>query len=358
MEQKSRRTFIGYGARAMAAAVTAGALLPGVRGKGGTSRQTSTLSEGNKTMEVPFEIVSSANPPWKSVRVLDSERMPWEPLPSQPEIEDQSTGIVREMKTLFENKETGDHLLIIQAPPGAPGGTTHYHTFHEWAYRLMGDFTNNEYTSPDQRKGILMQFREGWFLDRPAYSLHGGEKGRKESQIGQQVLIMEEGGGNIGVIPGETWYSEEYKKVKKWNVPRLIDTIGMLPWEPIESVPGLHIKRLADDQTRGFRVIMWWLQAGRESSQLSRWGRPFYYKQAYQFNFVLTGDLKIQAYREPGQKAEQITLGKYFYLERPPMSIFGLADHMVTERGCVWLETTYAKGTSVSETPIEEPNYV
>jgi hypothetical protein len=40
------------------------------------------------------------------------------------------------------------------------------------------------------------------------------------------------------------------------------------------------------------------------------------------------------------------------------MSIFGLADGVVSERGCVWLEATYARGTSISNAPIEAPNYV
>jgi hypothetical protein len=67
--------------------------------------------------------------------------------------------------------------------------------------------------------------------------------------------------------------------------------------------------------------------------------------------------MNIQTYKAPSEKGEKITLTKYFYVERAPMSIFGLADGVVSERGCVWLETTYARGTSISNTPIEAPNY-
>ncbi len=75
-------------------------------------------------------------------------------------------------------KDTGDHLVIIWVPIGAPGGRNHYHTFHEWVYWLTGDFVNNEYTSPLQRIGDFQQFRKGVFLDRPAFSL--GEHVRRD----------------------------------------------------------------------------------------------------------------------------------------------------------------------------------
>ena len=87
--------------------------------------------------------------------------------------------------------------------------------------------------------------------------------------------------------------------------------------------------------------------------------RPYYYKDALEMNFVLEGDLRIQTYEAPGDKAEAITLGKYFYCERGPMSIFGLADDgVVSERGCVWLQVTYAKGDVIPNIPIEDKTLV
>lgn len=40
------------------------------------------------------------------------------------------------------------------------------------------------------------------------------------------------------------------------------------------------------------------------------------------------------------------------------MSILGLSDGVVSERGGFWLEVTYAKGTSIPNLPIEAPCYV
>lgn len=187
---------------------------------------------------------------------------------------------------LFEDKVTNDRLRIIDVPTGGPGKHIHYYLFHEWTYWLTGDFTNNEYTHPDQRAGPFMQYKEGYFLDRPPYSLHGGEKDRLDSQAGG--------------------YNVECKQVKQWAVPRIIDTLGSMPWEPEGAVSGLRVKRLVDDQVRGFRAILRWLPGGWNSAQSPSFARPYYFKQAYQFNFVLHGEINVQTYRAPGEKSERI----------------------------------------------------
>ncbi len=38
--------------------------------------------------------------------------------------------------------------------------------------------------------------------------------------------------------------------------------------------------------------------------------------------------------------------------------VFGMADGVESDEGCVWLEVTYAKGTSILDVPIEDPTYV
>jgi hypothetical protein len=80
------------------------------------------------------------------------------------------------------------------------------------------------------------------------------------------------------------------------------------------------------------------------------------------FNFVINGDLKIQAYSDSKQPAETYTVRQNYLVERPPMSVFGLVEENATEGGVVWLEVTYAKETSWTSddeaTPIEQPNYL
>ena len=301
----------------------------------------------------PHTVFTSATAPYAPVKIIDTENMPWPP---------PTNSLGWNAKRLYGTDDrSSSHLTIIRVPIGGPGGTNHYHDFHEWAYWLTGDFVNNEYTSPYQRLGDFQQFREGVFLDRPAYSLHGGEPDRLDSQVGGTCLIMEEGGTSESVIPGNPGYGEEFKKVKQWSVPRIIDTLSEMPWEADAQYPsreGLLVKRLVDDQVRGFRATLWRLQAGWKSSQAAEFARAHYYKQAHQFNYVLNGDMRIQTYADPGTKAEVITVGKDYYVERPPMSIFGLADGVVSDMGCVWLEVTYGKGASIPNVPIEDPNFI
>jgi len=321
MASSNRRGFLKSGA------ALAGAAAGGAMARGGT-----------------WERRSAADPDWTPVKIIDCPAMPW--------------GAPNErgwrFKFLYDNRHTGDHLVLIDVPIGAPGGKNHYHDFHEWAYWLSGDFTNNEFTSPLQRKGVMQQFREGVFLDRPAYSLHGGEDDRLPSQVGGTCLIMEEGGSTYSVIPGEEGYTEAWRNIDQWTVPRIIDTIADIPWEPVENTEGLLVKRLVDDQKRGFRANLWRLKPGFAYNG-QNFGRPYWYEEAWQFVYVLNGDLRVEPRRAPGKPAPAATLGKDFYMELAPRSIVGLPRGVVTAGGAVWLQVTYARGTSIPHVPIAPP---
>jgi len=305
---------------------------------------------------------SSAAAPFKSIRVIDVERMPIE----RGQYGNSGWGT----RTLFKAPNDGGTLRILYVPPGAEGAYNHYHEFHEWAYNIQGDFTNNESTTPNNVSGPLQRFREGNFLSRPPYSLHGGERGRMKhmaSQIGAVIMIMEEsnvGAGTFTVDPAVQKdpslaknYNPNFKDIKYWSTPRIIDTLDKMPWQPVEGVPGLSAKYLIDDPSHGFRATMWYLAAGAQTPEQLR---PHYYKQAHQFNFVINGDLKIQSYSNASKKAEGFQLDKHYFVERPPMSVFGLAPGVASTGGVVWLEVTYAKGTAWTSEPtsIEEPTYV
>lgn len=311
-----------------------------------------------------FEKKSTATAPYASIRILDTDSMP---------IEGRNAASGFGNKTLFEAPNDAGSLHMMFVAPGVEGAYVHYHEFHEWAYNIAGDFTNNESTMPDNVSGPLQRFREGNFLSRPPYSLHGGEKGRMKfmsSQVGAIILIMEEGnvsGKTFTVDPavrnqpqpagGGMKYNPDYKKITHWSTPRIIDTIDKMPWQAVESSPGLNVKYLIDDPEHGFRATMYFLQAGVSTPATLK---PYSYRNAYQFNFVINGDLTIEAYAGPGKKPETFKLGKNFYVERPPMSIFGLPATGATAGGVVWLEVTYAKGTQWTQvtTPIEEPTYL
>jgi hypothetical protein len=273
-------------------------------------------------------------------------------------------------KTLYGGPE-GERLRILYVPPGAEGAKLHYHEFHEWAYNIAGDFTNNESTTPDQVYGPLQRFREGNFLSRPPHSLHGGERGRMKwmaSQVGAEILIMEEKDASaysFTVDPDVRnaqssqgmRYNPNYKEIQNWATPRIIDTLDKMPWQPVEGSPGLNVKHLIDDPSHGFRADMWFLETGAQTPDRFK---PFFYRQANEFNFVIAGDLAVVSAAAPGEKPKSFILKKHFFVEHPAMSILGLPPSEATRTGAVWLQVTYAKGAHWSDTPlpIESPNYL
>jgi hypothetical protein len=307
-----------------------------------------------------YECFSTASSNHAAVRVVDSKRIPIEIPPGS------ATGWG--LQTLFRGSG-GGKLDIIHIPPGAEGAMVHYHEFHEWAYSIAGDFSNNESTAPDQVFGPLQRYREGVFLSRPPYSLHGGERGRQKfmaSQVGAVILIMKEGGATYSVDPDDRSggptslgipFNSDFETIQHWATPRIIDTLEKMPWQPVESCAGLNVKYLMEDPLHGFRATMWFLEAGAETPQSAR---PYYYQQAHQFVFLIAGDLKIQTYAQPGEPVEPFTLSQHFLVDRQPTSIFGLAGDGATQGGAVWLEVTYANGTRWSESPnpIEERHYI
>ena len=337
----SRRTVVGTAAAALAIVIGSAA--------------TPTTAKRS------FEQFGPARAPYAPIRVLDTASMP---------IEAPATATGWGTKTLFNGPE-GEQLRILYVPPGAEGAKVHYHEFHEWAYNLAGDFTNNESTMPDQVFGPLQRFREGNFLSRPPHSLHGGERGRMKwmaSQVGAEILIMEEKDASAysftvdpDVRNAETSqgmrYNPKYKEIQNWATPRIIDTLDKMPWQPVDGSPGLNVKHLIDDPSHGFRADMWFLEARAPTPGMFR---PSYYRQAHEFNFVIAGDLAVQTQAAPGEGASTVELKKYSFVERPPMSIMGLAPSAASQTGAVWLQVTYAKGAHWSEspTPIESPNYL
>lgn len=312
-----------------------------------------------------YEKRSTATAPYVPIRVIDTEKMPI----SGP---NGHLGVGR--KNLYESKIGGGHLRIWYTPPGGKGALLHYHPGHEWAYNIQGDFVNNESTNPNNYS-ILQRFREGAFLSRPPYSLHGGEQGRMESfmetQVGAVILLMEEMGSARGssltadpktrdlppAKPGERGGGNPgWRDVKMWATPRIIDTIGGMPFQDVEGAPGLHAKYLAEDNLHGFRATIYRLDAGAATPAQFR---PHYYKRGYQFIFVINGDLTIDAYAGPGEKKESYKLTKHFYVERPPMSVMAIAPEKATEVNVVWIEVTYGEGDKWADTPtaVEAPTY-
>ena len=292
---------------------------------------------------------TTASEPWAPLRVIDTDRMEWE----------ESSRWKR--KSLFADPTSKSHLFMLTVDPGWHGIPSHYHEFHEWVYTLSGDMTNNEFFTPSQTRSTLNLFREGVWLDRPPYSLHGIHSTDIISELGCTMMIQEEGVVTYRVSKTEGPYPfrPNPKEVKVWAMPRIVDTVRDMDWEDHTSVEGLAVKPLADDPGRGFRANMFWLKPGWTSESGADFARPYYRTIGHEFNYVLSGEMTLQAFAQPGTPAERVDVGRNTFFDRGPMCIAGLPEGLVAERGCVWLQVTYADtGGVVSDKAIEQPVYV
>ena len=334
MTHSSRRSFLQNGLFTVAGAAAGAALV---------ARPVTAAESSKAAAAGNAETHTTASDPWAPLKVIDTNNMDWEP------------GRAWERKMLFDAGENRSHIMLITVGPGWTGIPSHYHEFHEWVYFLSGDMISNEYFSPQNKTGALTVYREGHWLDRPAYSLHGLNPGQVSSQMGSTLLIQEESLGNFGVVPGGANYDEVYKEVEQFSMPRIVDTVEDMVWQDVEDVDGLKVKRLSDGPGRGFRAHLLWLPAGWSSDRAPDYAKPYYYEEAREFNYVLYGNMALQAYAAPGEPAERMEVGPNYYFERAPQCIFGLADGIVTENSCVWLQVTYAnRDAVVSPAPIED----
>lgn len=111
MNKFSRRGFLGASAATLATSAFVG-------------RSSVALAEDAPSGgSVSGEILSMADAPWTSAKVLHTGKLPW--------IDDKTWA----MKMLYENDISGAHLMLLDVPPGWTGGELHYHLFHEWADR-------------------------------------------------------------------------------------------------------------------------------------------------------------------------------------------------------------------------------
>jgi len=271
-------------------------------------------------------------------------------------------------RVLYRNEKDGKllgHLLYIDWPPSGipqsrPGQRLlgpHYHPYHEWGYILGGDYITYEMVHPGQKQGEIVQHRTGDWLDRPAYSIHDGE-GRPGSRYRQgncDMLLFEEGDGpkdDVAFDPQSPRYKPDWKNVTQWTHPHRVQAVESMEWEPDLELPGTNVKYLSEDQVMGLRARLHFAPAGWSHSRAPE---RSYYKQAHRFVYVIWGDLAAWVYNNPESPGTKVVATRNFLIDQAPMSIWGIAQGPLTEKGCMWLEIMYAKGAQVGGGRIEEP---
>lgn len=311
-------------------------------------------------------VASSANAEdWASLQITDVEAFPDDRIPR----------FYSQSKSIFRGPGGASMIwarfrpFFSDAPPGAGLGP-HYHHFHEWALVLDGDYVIHEPVSPRQKHGPLYQYEEGTWLDRPAYSIHGGTWaiGGMRSQRPCTLIIFEEGDGSVITLgpDGDHFkpdflddkpdpYDPDWKSVPSFTNPWIVHSGSQLEWEPDDEEPGRWVKWLSDDPTRGFRARLIKAPPGWSSEHSTS---PQWYEKANRFIYVTWGDLKIQNFDADGEAADLVDTDSDWFIHQAPRALLSHGTGPATENGAIWLEVTYAEGITVGGGPIEEPRYL
>jgi len=303
----------------------------------------------------PFFLVSlfisqtsfSKDHEWKSINITDVGKVPWD---DRFRMGKQGS---TQGKLLFFNPDGGT-LLYVKFNPGwdADGSEAHYHSFHEWGYVLEGSFPLYEFVSPKQKKGTLVQMVAGTFMDRPAYSLHGNRSSIMKKQIitpGSTQLIFYEKGKTVSLNKDNKSYSDEWKNVDEFfsaNFQHTTDT-NVMEWEPDEDLPGVMVKWLSDHSSKGFQARLRFAPAGWQNNSPKKMS---YNKEGYRFIYVLSGDMKIE---ETYSNKTEIAVKEDHLIVQQPMSLWYWGSSQLTEKGVLWLDIEYGKGTIIGQGPIK-----
>ena len=287
-----------------------------------------------------------------ALNILDAQSIPWD---ERFRLGSKETS---KGKLLYSNNE-GSALFYVHFSSGWTAQNTerHYHNFAEWGYVLDGNFLLYEFVSPNQEKGTLVDMRQGTWMYRPAFSIHGNRGDAMDKQRvtpGSTQLLFVEGGKNYTLDPSSKRYTEDWKSVKQFTHPHFQHTArpSIMEWEEDGELPGVLMKLLHDEMSGGFRAKLRYAPPGWTYSKAPA---GFYYNQAQRFVYILNGDLKINSSLASNASSESQIVTKDFLIEQPPKSIWHWESGPLTQSGVMWIDVTYAKGTRSGHGPIEQP---
>ena len=256
-------------------------------------------------------------------------------------------------KLLFFNPN-GGVLLYVKFNPGwdADGTEAHYHTFHEWGYVLDGSFPLYEFVSPNQKTGSLVNMKQGTFMDRSAYSIHGNRREAMEKQIitpASTQLIFYESGTTVSLDKENKNYSDDWKNVDEFFPANFQDSLNanVMEWEDDKELDGVKVKWLSDHGEKGFTARLRYAPANWANKDSST---PTYNKSGYRFMYILSGDMNLVM---TDSNKENRKVAENFLIVHKPMSLWSWGSQRLTEKGVMWLDVEYGKETTIGEKRIE-----
>lgn len=350
-----------------------GALLAAVSACGSGAGTGATPAPDLVTKPVIGSLDADSNG-WAGLAIVDVKRFPWDASASSA-LKQRRYG--NPSKTIFKGPKVGALIFSEFAPSWTTkmhaGGSPHYHLWYEWGYSIRGDLTLTDPVSPEQRNGAYYRKREGGWLTRPPFSLHGGgwQTGGMRPQLPYDLLIFEEGDGSVVTLGPSMFgpkadhynpdfgtkpdpYLPDWKSVKEFSRPWYLDSVRDLEWEDDPNVPGRFVKWLDDDMAGGFRSQLVKIPPGWTAPA----GHKEYFEHANRLRYVIWGDMKVWSFNGPADKGKAVRADADTFIYQPPRSIWGYGPGSVSDKGAIWLEVTYAKGLTHGGGPIEAPKTV
>jgi hypothetical protein len=316
---------------------------------------------GGLAFAVVADTGHAADDGWTPLQIVNINEMPYD---TEPRFRAKS-------KTFFRSEE-GTFIHAEWSPtwgttmPSGGGLGSHYHLWNEWAYMLKGDLVIQEPVSPYQRNGAMYRYVEGTWLDRPAYTLHGGgwATGGLRSQNPTTLILFEEGDGSVVTIgpDGDHFkpdfpdkpdpYEPDWQGVEQFPRPWIVHSGSDLEWEQDPMLAGRLLKWLSDDLKGGFRAQLVKIPPGWTAPEGTQ---RTYFEHASVMRYMLYGDMLVWEFGGPGAEGTSVRVSPDFYIHQSPRSIWGYGAGPVTQEGAVWLEVMYAKGLEHGGGPIESP---
>lgn len=302
------------------------------------------------------------------LRLVDLRELPWEPHMGIP------GGL---QQTLVRHPDGWSQVQVTWIPPGLKGGDRPERHFHrsvlERGIVLFGQLPMREYAGPDDRHGVPVLFREGFFMDRRPSSVHGIDPDQAsatgfvmlEWRTGPGTFLWEDGAHEETIMldaerrPGTRALKPD--GAPPWVVVdsgglTLLDTRAM-PWEPHDGIPGASVRVLTRAPEGHTDTVI--LQLPPLPADLAAEPHRHFHRTVHELGYVLGGELPMREYAsEDDDVGVRVRFHEGCFMDRAPGSVHGLDPSRATVPGFTFLEWRDGPGTYLHEAGMETETVV
>jgi uncharacterized cupin superfamily protein len=279
------------------------------------------------------------------VTLVDTRAVQWEPFVGMPNTQ---------IKVMVRGAAGEPLVYLTWSGPRLGGGEPHRHfhrTVREHHYVLDGEVPIWEYDSPEQQHGDFVLFREGYYMDRAAGSIHGIEP-VATTAVGRTMLCWRERTGTYRGEPGAVRETETVPYPEGWQ-PREAQEVGperpdglvrgrggltlldsrAMAWEDFGGIPGGGKQKvLARDDDGAPSVYLTWSPPGAIPGLA--YPHRHYHSTVTENVYVLAGELPHWEYPPGGEPLLTVFRSGWFMQRRPgPGGAHGLEAEPTSQTG-------------------------